>query len=263
MVQTDLLTVGELAKVMGVTVRTLQYYDKEGLLKPSAKSEGGRRLYSNKDLVKLHQILSLKYLGFPLDKIKNMMLSLDTPDEVAFVLEKQYMVVEEQIKNLQKALTAIEALRKEVLLIEEVNFSKYADIISLLKMENKNYWVLKLFDNQLSSHIRDRFVDNQELGAELYRTYFTILEEAVLLNKQNEPVQSRKSIELAGKWWAMISEFTGGDMSLLPKLMSFNDNKKGWDEEIAAKQKQVDDYIGKALMCYFTKNGISIPEMEG
>ena len=54
------MTVGEVAKKMGVTVRTLQYYDKEGLLSPSAESEGGRRLYTDKDLVMLHQIISLK-----------------------------------------------------------------------------------------------------------------------------------------------------------------------------------------------------------
>ena len=45
------MTVGEVAKKMGVTVRTLQYYDKEGLLSPSAESEGGRRLYTDKDLI--------------------------------------------------------------------------------------------------------------------------------------------------------------------------------------------------------------------
>ena len=51
-------------KKMGVTVRTLQYYDKEGLLSPSAESEGGRRLYTDKDLITLHQIISLKSLLF-------------------------------------------------------------------------------------------------------------------------------------------------------------------------------------------------------
>ena len=64
------MTVGEVAKKMGVTVRTLQYYDKEGLLSPSAESDGGRRLYTDKDLVMLNQIISLKSLGFSLDDIK-------------------------------------------------------------------------------------------------------------------------------------------------------------------------------------------------
>lgn len=45
----EFMTVSEMAKKMGVTVRTLQYYDKVGLLSPSAESEGGRRLYTDKD----------------------------------------------------------------------------------------------------------------------------------------------------------------------------------------------------------------------
>ncbi len=52
------MTVGEVAKKMGVTVRTLQYYDEEGLLSPSSESEGGRRLYTHKDVIKLYQILT-------------------------------------------------------------------------------------------------------------------------------------------------------------------------------------------------------------
>ncbi len=47
------MTVGEAAKKMDVTVRTLQHYDREGLLSPSAMSEGGRRLYTDKGMVKL------------------------------------------------------------------------------------------------------------------------------------------------------------------------------------------------------------------
>lgn len=77
------MTVGEVAKKMGVTVRALQYYDREGLFCPSAVSEGGRRLYTDKDIIKLHQILSLKSLGFSIDEIKNRLTSIDTPDEVA------------------------------------------------------------------------------------------------------------------------------------------------------------------------------------
>lgn len=58
------MTVGEVAKKMGVTVRTLQYYDEQNLLSPSSQSEGGRRLYTDKDVIKLYQILSLKHPGF-------------------------------------------------------------------------------------------------------------------------------------------------------------------------------------------------------
>lgn len=83
------MTVGELAGKMGTTVRTLQYYDREGLLSPSSESEGGRRLYTYKDMIRLHQIQALKSLGFSLGDIKNRLISLDTPEEVAEALTGQ------------------------------------------------------------------------------------------------------------------------------------------------------------------------------
>ena len=98
------MTVGEVAKKMGVTVRTLQYYDKEGLFSPSAVSEGGRRLYTDKDLIKLQQILSLKHLGFSLDDIQNRLIPLDTPADVASVLAAQAKTLREQIKVLSESL---------------------------------------------------------------------------------------------------------------------------------------------------------------
>jgi hypothetical protein len=64
-------TVGELARRCGVTVRTLQYYDKEGLLSPRHYTEGGRRLYAWEDIVLLQQILFLKYFGFSLEEIRD------------------------------------------------------------------------------------------------------------------------------------------------------------------------------------------------
>lgn len=259
----EFLTVGELAKQMNVTVRTLQYYDKEGLLKPSEKSQGGRRLYTKKDMVKLHQIISLKYLGFSLDEIKGKLFSLDNPKKVAEILERQSEIIKNQIENLKEALSITEALYEEVLQIETVDFSKYADIISLLKEQNENYWVIKLFDDELSSHIRERFKDNQDMGRLLYEKYSSILDKSVLLKKEGKSPKSEESIAVAKEWWDMINEFTGGDMSLIPKLMEFNGDKDNWNEEMATKQKFVDDFIGQSMEAYFIRQNIIIPEMEG
>lgn len=258
----DLLTVGELAKEMDVTVRTLQYYDKEGLLKPSEKSEGGRRIYTKKDMVKLHQIISLKYLGFSLDEIKGKIFSLDNPKKVAEILKNQSEIIKKQIENLKSALTITEALYEEVLQIETVDFSKYADIISLLKQQNENYWVIKLFDAELSSHMRERFKDKEKEGLKLFEKYSDILDKAVLLKEEGELPTNDRSIALGKEWWDMINEFTGGDMSLIPKLMKFNENKDQWNEEMAIKQRLVDDFIGQAIEAYFKNQNIIIPEME-
>ena len=144
----DYMTVGEMAKKMGVTVRTLQYYDQQGLLSPSAESEGGRRLYTDRDMILLHQILSLKHLGFSLDAIKNHLTALETPADVAAALTEQASVLRRKIETLSESLQAIEALKTEVLQMQSVDFKKYADIIVNLQMKNESYWLIKYFDDK-------------------------------------------------------------------------------------------------------------------
>ena len=110
------LTVGEVAKKMNVTVRTLQHYDREGLLPPSSVSEGGSKAFIQTGiLVKLHQILSLKHLGFSLDDIKNRLPLLNTPTEIANALMEQAVTVRQKIEALSESLQELEALRTEVL----------------------------------------------------------------------------------------------------------------------------------------------------
>ncbi len=82
----DLMTVGELARRVGVTVRTIQYYDQKGLLHPSSKSEQNQRLYSRDDEERLYRILTLKYLGFSLAQIKEAE-ALDDRQELSGALE--------------------------------------------------------------------------------------------------------------------------------------------------------------------------------
>lgn len=68
-------TVHSLAKLAGISVRTLQYYDSIGLLKPSKRTDADYRIYMDKDLLKLQQILFYRELDFPLEDIKNMVNS--------------------------------------------------------------------------------------------------------------------------------------------------------------------------------------------
>ena len=179
------MTVGEVAKKMGVTVRTLQYYDKEGLLSPSAESEGGRRLYTDKDLITLHQIISLKSLGFSLDDIKERLISLETPADVANALTEQTDDIRKKIEQLQASLSAIEQLKAEVLQMQTVNFKKYADIIVNLQMKNDSYYLIKRFDDDTLDHIRSKF--DKESGLDFMDRFNRLSDEIVQLQKENVP----------------------------------------------------------------------------
>ncbi|MBC5580189.1 MerR family transcriptional regulator [Anaerofilum sp. BX8] len=258
----ELLTVGQLAKKMGVTVRTLQYYDRVGLLKPTALSEGGRRLYSARDMVRLHQILSLKYLGFSLQEIQGQLFNLDTPQQVADMLDRQEQLVRRQIDELNTALEALVAFRGEVLQMNTVDFDRYADIIALLRMHNESYWILKLFDTDLNDHVRRRFADRPELGTHILESYHSMVDEILALKQAGCAPENEEAIDLGRRWWQMILEFTGGDMDLLPKLMDFNQSKAGWAAGMAEKQSEIDAYMGALLGAYFEREGIHIPELE-
>ncbi len=246
------MTVGEVAKKMGVTVRTLQYYDKEGLLSPSAESEGGRRLYTDKDLITLHQILSLKSLGFSLDDIKERLTSLETPADVANALTEQADDIRRKIEQLQASLSAIEQLKAEVLQMQTVNFKKYADIIVNLQMKNEFYPLIKHFDDDTLDHIRSQF--DKESGLDFMDRFNRLSDEIVQLQKENVPPESEKSQKVIKEYWGLIVEFTNGDVSMLPKLMevgNIDTAANAWEE----RQKIVNDYVGPALQVYFSRLG--------
>ena len=71
------MKIGELAKQIGLSIRTLHYYDQVGLLAPSQHTKAGHRLYSEGDIIRLQQIVSLRQLGFALSEIRD---CLDSPD---------------------------------------------------------------------------------------------------------------------------------------------------------------------------------------
>lgn len=246
--------IGAVARKMGVTVRTLQHYDRIGLLSPSAASEGGRRLYTDRDIVKLHQILSLKQLGFSLGDIQNRLIPLDDPAAVANVLTGQAGALRAQIARLTESLRQIEALRSEVTQMQTVDFKKYADIIVNLQMNNDFYWLIKYFDDETLDHIRARF--DKSSGAAFMETFTRLTDEAIRLQAAGVAPVGEQGQAFAGEYWKMIDEFTGGNMAMLPRLVKigqFESADPAWRE----RQVQANAFIGPALDAYFAKQGIN------
>lgn len=247
------LTVGELAKKMNTTVRTLQYYDREKLLTPSMSSEGGRRLYTNKDVVMLHQIQSMKSLGFTLSDIKNRLVSLETPEDVAETLANQAEVIRKQITNLTETLETIERLGEETLLMHTVDFKKYADIVVNLQMKNEFYGFIKYFDDKMLDYLRNHL--DMESGTAIKDTLSRLISEMEELQKNKISPESEEGQAVAKQWWDMVIAFTGGDMSLLPGLMKMADNKEIGNEAWSERWLAIETFLQQALGEYFTKIG--------
>lgn len=107
-------TTGELAKLCGVTVRTVQYYDTRGILVPSELTEGGRRLYSDDDLRQMKIICFLRELGLPIDSISQLLSEEDPGSVITLLLEQQESLLKEEIEDRSGKLARLEALRKEL-----------------------------------------------------------------------------------------------------------------------------------------------------
>ena len=104
-------TTGELARLCGVTVRTVQYYDTRGILTPTELSEGGRRLYSEEDLKQLKVICFLRETDLPLDAIAQI-LQEEHPEKVILLLiEQQEKALSEEIADKEKKLEKLRELR--------------------------------------------------------------------------------------------------------------------------------------------------------
>jgi MerR family transcriptional regulator, thiopeptide resistance regulator len=97
--------VGEVAALAKVSVRTLHHYDRIGLLRPALLSSGGYRMYGAPELLRLQQILTLRYLGFPLKRIGDL---LDRADfDLVASLRVQRLVLNDRIAELERIAAAI------------------------------------------------------------------------------------------------------------------------------------------------------------
>lgn len=103
-------TVKEISKITGISVRTLHYYDEIGLLKPTTKSEAGYRLYDDKALEQLQQILFFREFDIPLKQIKAVMEnpSLDRNQ----LLQMQRKMLMAKIKRMKHLIASIDDLLK-------------------------------------------------------------------------------------------------------------------------------------------------------
>lgn len=126
-------TTGEIAKLAGVTVRTVQYYDSRGILMPSDFSEGGRRLYTQEDLKKLKVICFLRDLGIPINSISEILTSENAEKVISLLLEQQLLVLQEEIAEREKQRDTILGMQKELKGMQTFSLENLNDIAYQMK----------------------------------------------------------------------------------------------------------------------------------
>jgi DNA-binding transcriptional MerR regulator len=247
------MRIGEIAKKAGINTNTLRHYDKEGLLSPSSESDGGYRLYTDKDMVQLIQILTMKQLGFTLNEIKNHLVSLDTPSDMVNALGEHKIAIEKKIKSLTESLKEIKALKSEVEQMQTMDFRKYADILQTLQMGNEHYWVIKHMDDDVFDHFRNNF--DEDSAAAFMEALERLDNEAAQLQKDGISPESEKGQALGKATLEIMVNATGGNESLMKKFAGFIENMKDLHGEQEEKGATSQEFLQLAVDAYLIKSG--------
>ena len=128
-------TTGELAKLCGVSVRTVQYYDSRGVLCPSELSEGGRRLYSEDELKRMKVICFLRSIDLPINAIGQLLAEENPGSVISLLLSQQEEALREEVRQRQEKLEILEGLKRELKDMEHFTVESIGDIA--YQMENR------------------------------------------------------------------------------------------------------------------------------
>ena len=127
---------GEFARMAQITVRTVRYYDKQNILKPSLVTPTGARFFTEEDFARLQQIMLLKYLGFSLEDIRELTVNDSDYSYLEHSLEQQQNLVRDRIEQLQLVEQAIGETVTEIRQQQNVDWNRMRELIHLTGMEN-------------------------------------------------------------------------------------------------------------------------------
>jgi len=257
-----LLTVGELAQKSGVTVRTLQYYDKNGLLAPSKYTEGGRRMYSMKDVLRLQQILFLKSLGFSLKEIRDRLLPTESAAKLEKMFKQQKEVLITQILRMQEAVNLIEKVIEEIRLGSEIDIDRLFAIMEATRRGNPYSFVLRYLSKDQMEYFFNRFGD-EDIIAEFEKRLRELTTELIELYQRNEDPEGSAGQNLAARWWELMMLLTKGDPVLLQNIFSVGANVNNWPPDIQNLKEAIMSFLGRAFSTYLKNNDIKLPFLEG
>ena len=130
-------TTGELAKLCGVTVRTVQYYDTRGILVPSELSEGGRRLYTEDDAKRLKIICFLRDLDLPIDAIAQILKEEHLEKVISLLIEQQEEALLDEISEKQEKLEKLRELKGGLKSQETFSLESIGDIAMIMEGKKK------------------------------------------------------------------------------------------------------------------------------
>ncbi|PWK92724.1 MerR family transcriptional regulator [Fulvimonas soli] len=211
-----LLTVGELARRCGLTVRALHHYDAIGLLRPSSRSAAGYRLYGQADVERLHRIQALRQLGLPLADIGAALSGPQRP--LAEVVERQIAQIDRQAAEAARLRERLVRLRAQLAAGQSPDLADWLDTLELMTMYEKYFTPEEL--KTLPLH-----TDPDVLPE------WSALVTAVRAAMERGATPDDPDAQLlALRWMDLVGRGTGDNPAFLMRLRAMNENEPGLRE---------------------------------
>ncbi|WP_219133246.1 MerR family transcriptional regulator [Janthinobacterium sp. UMAB-60] len=132
-----LLKIGELARLTGLTIRTLHHYDSIGLLSPSARTQAGYRLYQHGDMDRLHRIMALRKFGLSLADIAHALAGPDLP--LSSIVARQIAMLERQIAQASTLRVRLRTLQAQLAQGQAPELAEWLTTMELMTMYDKYF----------------------------------------------------------------------------------------------------------------------------
>ena len=228
-----MLKVGELAALANLTVRTLHHYDSIGLLRPSARSDAGYRLYDRDDVARLHRIQALRAFGMSLSDIG---LTLDSP------AGSPLAIVDRQLESLEVRMAEARRLRDQLLRVREQLVRGTAPDLST--------WLTTLENTMDMTNVYERYFTKEELERmPLLRNdtaqaeWQWMVEQARGLIESQVPPNADAAKAFALRWLQVFERDTGGDAAVQAKMNMMAEREK----EAVGMPEEVFNYVKAAI----------------
>lgn len=121
-------TTGEVAKMLGITVRTVQYYDERNLAAPSMLTDGGRRMYSDADIKRLRAICYLRDIGLPIASIQKLIQEEHPEEIIGLIIDQQKAELLDGIREKEDKLKKLDVLSREIRQQTDFNINSIGDM---------------------------------------------------------------------------------------------------------------------------------------
>lgn len=233
--------VGELARLTGLTVRTLHHYERVGLLEPSARTTGGHRLYAEADVSRLYRIVALRELGLPLDAVRTV---LDGEFSLGDLLREHLAQVERQVE-------ALRALRDRLAMLvsRDEKLHTPADLLALMEEANTVDEKMRTYfsEEQLQAlNARQEALGSETISAVEAEWPELIAKVQAEMDAGTDPAEPRVQA-LAARWMELVEAFHGGDPELRDSLYRMHtENSEQSEPEFCGPSAEIMEYVQRS-----------------